>query len=239
MLIALTESQLLFTVLGTYLTLGCLWLAYWVFERLANRSGLDRVDELAREMSIEAEVQPFVAVPSEPVMQSIELVRQAKLNDLRRQLSTANDKVGDYETRMRTLQSEVEALRRVVANNAEADSPTAVEAEPTDVTILSFYQPQLEKYDADWSTIDPELGVIIARHPADADDLTRIWGVGEVYQTQLNEFGVYYFQQLADWTVHNVDKFNELLSFKGRIEREEWVAQAKRLIDKESKREAA
>lgn len=65
---------------------------------------------------------------------------------------------------------------------------------------------------------------------ATPDDLTRIWGIGPGNQQRLQENGIYYFRQIAAWTDADVGRFNTLLSFKGRIEREGWISQAKMLI---------
>jgi len=71
------------------------------------------------------------------------------------------------------------------------------------------------------------------------DDLTQIWGVGAGNQQRLQEEGVFYFEQIAEWTQSDVDHFNELLAFKGRIEREGWVEQSRRLVEKKRERRAA
>jgi len=63
-----------------------------------------------------------------------------------------------------------------------------------------------------------------------ADDLKEISGIGLKIEETLNELGVYHFDQIASWTKENIEWVNEhLLVFKGRIEREEWVEQAKKL----------
>jgi predicted flap endonuclease-1-like 5' DNA nuclease len=45
----------------------------------------------------------------------------------------------------------------------------------------------------------------------------------------LNENGIYRFQQIADWNDYNVWSFNRIISFPGRIQRDEWIRQAKEL----------
>jgi len=63
-----------------------------------------------------------------------------------------------------------------------------------------------------------------------ADDLKEISGIGLKIEETLHELGVYHFEQIASWTKENVEWVNEhLLVFKGRIERENWVEQAKKL----------
>jgi predicted flap endonuclease-1-like 5' DNA nuclease len=64
---------------------------------------------------------------------------------------------------------------------------------------------------------------------AGADDLKRIRGVGRQIEAKLNAAGITRFEQIAKWTKKDVAEFGEKLSFSGRIEREEWVAQSKKL----------
>ena len=65
--------------------------------------------------------------------------------------------------------------------------------------------------------------------PDQADDLKRIKGVGAVLENTLNELGVYQFAQIAGWNTENVAWVDDFLSFAGRIERDDWIAQARTL----------
>lgn len=67
---------------------------------------------------------------------------------------------------------------------------------------------------------------------AGADDLTVIKGIGPKIHGQLNEMGIFHYDQIADWKAGECNYVNEGLRFKGRIEREEWVKQAKALVRK-------
>ena len=62
-----------------------------------------------------------------------------------------------------------------------------------------------------------------------ADDLKKLSGVGPVLEKKLIEAGVTSFAQIASWKAKDIEEFDEKLSFKGRIEREGWVDQAKKL----------
>ncbi len=62
-----------------------------------------------------------------------------------------------------------------------------------------------------------------------ADDLKKLSGVGPALEKKLNAAGVTSFEQIAAWTDADVETFGEKLSFKGRIEREGWIEQAKEL----------
>ncbi|SDH94384.1 50S ribosomal protein L21 [Lutimaribacter saemankumensis] len=65
-----------------------------------------------------------------------------------------------------------------------------------------------------------------------ADDLKKLSGVGPALEKKLNEAGVTTFAQIAAWTEEDVAAMDEKLSFKGRIEREGWIDQAKELAGK-------
>ncbi|MEM8685789.1 MAG: ATP-binding cassette domain-containing protein [Pseudomonadota bacterium] len=61
------------------------------------------------------------------------------------------------------------------------------------------------------------------------DDLQQISGVGPKIAGQLKTMGITTFDQIASWKKAEMESFNEQLKFKGRIEREQWVPQAKKL----------
>lgn len=62
------------------------------------------------------------------------------------------------------------------------------------------------------------------------DDLSKISGVGPVLVKKLSDLGYTTFQQIADMTPEQIAEVDEKLNFKGRIEREEWIEQAKELM---------
>ena len=64
---------------------------------------------------------------------------------------------------------------------------------------------------------------------AGADDLKKLSGVGPALEKKLHAAGVTTFAQIAAWTDADVAAMDEQLSFKGRIEREGWIDQAKEL----------
>jgi len=64
---------------------------------------------------------------------------------------------------------------------------------------------------------------------AGGDDLKQLSGVGPALEKKLHAAGVTTFAQIAAWTEADIADMDEKLSFKGRIEREGWVDQAKDL----------
>ena len=70
-----------------------------------------------------------------------------------------------------------------------------------------------------------------SERPADADELKRIKGIGPVIEKTLNELGIYQFKQIAEFSRDNIAWVDKYISFPGRIDREEWVSQAKELAE--------
>ncbi len=59
------------------------------------------------------------------------------------------------------------------------------------------------------------------------DDLKKISGVGPKLESLLHQNGVFHFDQIAAWTPAEIAYMDDQLSFKGRIERDGWIGQAK------------
>lgn len=62
------------------------------------------------------------------------------------------------------------------------------------------------------------------------DDVKLIGGVGPALEKKLAGLGVTTLSQIAAWTAEDIERIDGELNFKGRIEREEWVEQAKELL---------
>ena len=62
-----------------------------------------------------------------------------------------------------------------------------------------------------------------------ADDLKLISGVGPVIEGKLNALGITRYDQIARFKKADIARVDEILNFRGRIERDEWLKQAKAL----------
>ncbi len=63
-----------------------------------------------------------------------------------------------------------------------------------------------------------------------SDDISLIGGIGPKMQKTLADMGITTFAQIASWTDADIEKLEEAIKPKGRIQREEWVEQAKELM---------
>jgi predicted flap endonuclease-1-like 5' DNA nuclease len=61
------------------------------------------------------------------------------------------------------------------------------------------------------------------------DHLQKISGIGPSIEKTLHQLGIYHFRQIAQFTPDNIAWIDQRLRFRGRIEREDWIGQARRL----------
>ena len=108
-------------------------------------------------------------------------------------------------------------------NTIAAEAPTQPAAKPVSKT-----KPK--------PTADPKAEALAEREPerleaprGAADDLQRLSGVGPKLEGLLHELGVFHFAQIAAWGAEEIAWVDARLKFKGRIERENWIEQAKAL----------
>lgn len=102
-------------------------------------------------------------------------------------------------------------------------SPVVV-AEPTKPVQVVSEMAKVEGEDD--ITGNRPLGLKAARNNK-ADDLKRIRGIGPQNEGRLHGLGIWHFDQIANWTHDNVLWIGSYLAFPGRIDREDWLGQAK------------
>jgi predicted flap endonuclease-1-like 5' DNA nuclease len=70
----------------------------------------------------------------------------------------------------------------------------------------------------------------MSKPDGEVDDLTEIIGIGKVFEATLHELGIWHFRQIAAFGPAEIARINsELKEFKGRIEHDDWIGQAKEL----------
>ncbi|HBE63598.1 MAG TPA: iron-sulfur cluster transporter [Rhodopirellula baltica] len=84
-----------------------------------------------------------------------------------------------------------------------------------------------------------ELGLLYMSRPKSPDDLTQIWGIRSVQQTELQEHGIFYHHQIAAWSSEQIGHFDNWMNLGGRIQSELWVPQAIRLTRQNAGKKAS
>jgi predicted flap endonuclease-1-like 5' DNA nuclease len=122
---------------------------------------------------------------------------------------------------------DVEAEEAADPAEVEAIAPESAPAEPEAPEIVAVAEVVETVSEA---AVEPEAtdGLAVPEEPA-ADDLQRIRGIGPAIAEKLNGQGIFTYAQLAALDDAAVAALDETLNFRGRIERDEWVAQARQL----------
>lgn len=133
----------------------------------------------------------------------------------------------DWQGQARGLVAQDAAVKAGTAS-AQADTgPVDAESEEADikakVAALGKDATPEQKGDA-VGTRPPGLD---AARGGVADDLKRIKGIGKVNEGKLNDLGIFHFDQIGAWTRPEIRWAGAYLSFAGRIDREDWVGQAR------------
>ncbi len=63
----------------------------------------------------------------------------------------------------------------------------------------------------------------------DPDDIEEIVGIGPMIGAKLRDMGITTFAQIAAWSADDAQRIGADLAFPGRIERENWIEQAREL----------
>ena len=117
------------------------------------------------------------------------------------------------------------------ADKAASGEPRTHSGKPAEA-VHAFKAPEAGKPEPEVSPVvsldDPNRPAAIER-PAQPDDLQMIAGIGPKNERLLNELGIYTWAQVGSWKKAEREWVDGYLRFKGRIEREEWVKQAKAL----------
>lgn len=125
-------------------------------------------------------------------------------------------------------------LRRLMPSNRRAEMPV-VEAAPFIVETAMPSQPRPANVSLPITQPDDAgqvrvLPFALAQpRGGKADNLKQINGIGAKLESRLHEAGIFHFDQLAGLTKKTADELDAHLSLAGRVQREEWIKQAKQL----------
>jgi len=109
---------------------------------------------------------------------------------------------------------------------AETPPQVSEEQHQREITDRDVQIEELKQQLADREAVTPDT----APATEERDKLTDIKGVGKVLEKILHDCGIYYFHQLANLDKNGMEELQEQIpQFPGRIQRDRWVQQAKKL----------
>jgi predicted flap endonuclease-1-like 5' DNA nuclease len=83
--------------------------------------------------------------------------------------------------------------------------------------------------DFDDASVAATAPAFLAAPEGKPDDLQVIKGIGPKLERLLHDLGVWHYRQIAAWAPGEIVWINGKIDFKGRVQREKWVAQARAL----------
>lgn len=137
-------------------------------------------------------------------------------------ISLSTDRMAAFEARLNQLESENATLKASIAqlnqptNQPEDPSPERIEPEPD-----HLLQAKTDLFKTDRELLNDQ----------SRDHLNLIEGIGPFIEKKLNDIGVYSFEQIAAWTSEDINTITQQLNyFEGRIQKDDWVGQAKKIL---------
>ena len=121
--------------------------------------------------------------------------------------------------------------RPIVTTSNRAASTAAI-TEPADIAPVASIESSPDLLDEDDVMNRTWLGdgTEVLAH----DDLQSIHGIGPLMEQSLNDIGITSYHQIAKLTCGEIEQIAEILEiFPGRIERDDWVGNARRLASEE------
>ena len=162
-------------------------------------------------------------------------------DDLNKQIVILNTDKSNLQKSLREKDNQLEHLAMEV--NALKALHTEAVHETDDMTLKNKRTEQL-LYEKDEALVNIAKGRQLldyksfgAATEAEKDDLKMISGIGPFIEERLHALAIYTFSQISKFTARDIKTINDAIEyFSGRIERDEWVAQARELVHSEEKR---
>ena len=171
---------------------------------------------------------------------------KSDLDTCRTEAAEKDKRIAELERDLKKAEALAEAAE-VVAMEAAAESVAVAEAVEADHGLHPVHpgsldvsepapeptpEPGAKDYDGDGVVEGTDEGVkpatLTAARGGAPDDLKQIKGIGPKLEALCNDLGFYHFDQIAAWTADEVAWVDaNLKGFKGRVSRDNWVAQAK------------
>ena len=153
--------------------------------------------------------------------------KRALINRLKKEVNTLRSpkKINDLQVRYQ----EIKPKKQTIVKQQVETSQNTLIPETTKQTIAAKARSEYVNFSHEKPTLDFES--IGKGDKFNADRLTQINGVGPYIEQRLNDIGIYNLNQISKLELKDIVVITHLIDFfPGRIERDNWVQQAKELI---------
>jgi len=170
--------------------------------------------------------------------------RNEEATRLAEELAAAEERIRGLEGVLGTEQTRVEPLavnselERYIASNEQLHQEAEPDDEPgADETVAPAAEDEGDDNDdEEWGAPANDAGDGAVNDIEYAgglrDNLREIKGIGPAIEKTLNELGIFRYAQVAQMTRYDIERIaNRLKGFQSRIEREDWIGQARELAE--------
>ncbi len=159
----------------------------------------------------------------------------AEMDELHVQNTEMSEVVKSMETSRRQYEQDAKRYQGVASQSEKQSETLRIRLDEVEQNFLELEKQQqnaIRQAQEEAATANNPSGR--DDQPAqEVDDLKQIIGIGKVFEGALNELGVYSFRQLANFGIADIARVNtKLKEFKGRMEQDDWIGQAKELLFK-------
>ena len=179
--------------------------------------------------------EPVATVQNPSVVDNNQLAEmQSSFNSTLQRLSQLEGRMTQIDAENQSLKNELEALREAQPEIPEVVPGAHPEIDPVlDLSVDPHLHAPLNEVDQAQQIVEEAIGNRIpSATEADKDDLKLIDGIGPFIEKKLNQIGLYTYEQIASLDDSLVDFVTTAIEFfPGRIDRDDWVGQAARMVE--------
>ena len=167
--------------------------------------------------------------------QEIESLRRdvTELDELKVQNNEMSEVVKSMEASRRQYEEDAKRYQGVASESEKQSETLRLRLDEVEKNFLEFEEQQQDaiKQAREEAATANDPHAYDDEPVQEVDDLKQIIGIGKVFEGALNELGVYSFRQLANFSMADIARVNaKLKEFKGRMEQDDWIGQAKELL---------
>ena len=198
----------------------------------AAKKRLENIDILEQKnIELEAE-NAQLKHDSATARHEVEMLRRdvEELEELKVQNKELSQCVTSLEESRRQYEQDARRYKERAGQSEQKSETLRIKLDEVEQNFLDIEKQQRKALkDARKATVAREKN-IDAPGSEDRDNLQDIVGIGKVFEQALHELGIFTFRQIANFDISDIARVNaELKEFKGRMEQDDWIGQAKEL----------